>query len=422
MTFIDVYFFSYNNIIMNINFLQCIQTLLDEYTQKNFVAGVNLLVYKDNKELGYWQSGFADIEEKKSFERDTICRMYSMSKTVTAVAAYKLIEQGKLDLAKPLREIIPEFWEVKVCTDKGRKGNPEPAERPILIQDLLNMTSGYGYGAYWEDSFYGEHQTSDLIEELNDDAEGPCKITTQDFARKIAGIPLNFEPGTDYQYGFSADILGAVIEKVSGKKFSDFLRENIFAPLGMEDTAFYVPQSKQPRLSKIYKSVLDPRAIGKFALLPFEGCNLGIQYKMDHAPSFESGGAGLCSTVDDFMKFGLMLLNEGNLDGPKVLNPATVKFMTNAELSDDLQQKFNQKMEHLSGYTYCNLLRIANNPALCKAMTSKGEYGWDGWLGPYIGIDPANKLVLVMTMQKVDAGTWELTRCIKNIIYSSILT
>ncbi|MCR4900719.1 MAG: beta-lactamase family protein [Treponema sp.] len=405
---------------MEMKNLARIQETLEQYVKENHVAGVNVLLYKDNKEIGYWQAGLADIMSKKAFERDTICRMYSMTKTVTAVAAYKLIEQGKLDLGKPVRDILPEFWEVKVCTDTGRNGKPHPAERPILIQDLLNMTSGYGYGAYWEGSTYGEFLTSDLIEELNDDAAGPCKIITQEFAKKIAQIPLNFEPGTDYQYGFSADILGAVIEKVSGKKFSEFLKENIFDPLGMDDTAFYVPKAKQPRLSKIYKTVQDPNHNGKFANLPFEGCNLGIQYKMDHAPSFESGGAGLCSTIDDFMKFGLMLVNRGNFNGKQLLQGATVDFMSGAELRDNIQQKFNQKMEHLSGYTYCNLLRIAKEPGKCKALTTKGEYGWDGWLGPYLGIDPANNIVLVITMQKVDAGTWELTRCVKNIIYSAI--
>ena len=274
------------------------------------------------------------------------------------------------------------------------------------------MTSGYGYGAYWEGSTYGEHETSKLIDELNADVAGPNKITTREFASRIAKIPLNFEPGTDYQYGYSADILGAVIEKVSGQKFSDFLKQNIFDPVGMQDTAFYVPQPKQSRLSKIYRTGHEE----------FIGCNLGVGYKMENPPAFESGGAGLCSTVDDYMKFGLMLLNKGNLDGANILHPATVDFMTNATLRDDIQQKFNQKMEHLSGYTYCNLLRIAKEPEKSKALTTKGEYGWDGWLGPYLGIDPANRLVVVMTMQKVDAGTWDLTRKIKNIIYSSILT
>ena len=389
---------------MNTNNLQNIQSVLDEYTQKKYVAGVNVLLYKDNKELGYWQSGYANLAAEKKYSRDTICRMYSMSKTVTAAAAFKLIEEGKLELGQQLKDILPEFAEVTVCTDTGRKGNPHPATRPILIQDLLNMTSGYGYGAYWEGSTYGEHETSKLIEELNNDVAGPNKITTQEFAKRIAKIPLNFEPGTDYQYGYSADILGAVIEKVRGKKFSDYLKENIFEPLGMNDTAFYVPQQKQSRLSKIYRTGLEE----------FTGCNLGVGYKMENPPSFESGGAGLCSTVDDYMKFGLMLLNKGKLDNTQVLQAFTVDFMTNATLRDDIQQKFNIKMEHLSGYTYCNLLRIATEPGKCKALTSKGEYGWDGWLGPYLGIDPANKLVLVLTMQKVDAGTWDLTRKIKS--------
>ena len=122
------------------------------------------------------------------------------------------------------------------------------------------------------------------------------------------------------------------------------------------------------------------------------------------------------------MKFGLVLVNRGQFKKEQILQGATIDFMSQAQLRDDLQQKFNQKMEHLSGYTYCNLLRIAKEPGKCKALTTKGEYGWDGWLGPYLGIDPANKLVVVMTMQKVDAGTWDLTRKIKNIIYSSILT
>ena len=405
---------------MNLNHLNNIQSVIDEFTSKNLVAGVNVLVYKDNKETGYWQSGYADVAAKKVYTRDTICRMYSMSKTVTAVAAYKLIEQGKLELAQMLKDILPEFADITVSTDTGPSGTSHPAARPILIQDLLNMTSGYGYGAYWEGSTYGEHQTSILINELNADAASPCKITTRDFAKKIAHIPVNFEPGTDYQYGFSADILGAVIEKVSCKKFSEFLQENIFAPLGMNDTAFYVPSPKQPRLSKVYKTIPDEAAPGKLALEAFEGCNLGIQYTMDHAPSFESGGAGLCSTIDDYMKFGLMLVNRGQFKKRRILQGSTIDFMSQAQLRDDIQQKFNQKMEHLSGYTYCNLLRIAKEPGKCKALTAKGEYGWDGWLGPYLGIDPANKLVIVMTMQKVDSGTWDLTRCVKNIIYAGL--
>lgn len=389
---------------MNPNHLKNIQSVLDEYTFSNQVAGVNVLVYKDNKEAGYWQSGYADVAAGKKYNRDTICRMYSMSKTITSAAVFQLIQAGKLELGQNLATIIPEFSKLH-------------SSRPILIQDLLNMTSGYGYGATGPGTTPGDNQTAQLIDELNQDAAGEGKITTQQVAQRLAAIPPNFEPGTDYQYGLSADILGAVVEKVTGQRLSTWLNQNIFEPLGMTDTAFYVPADKQSRLANVYKTINTPD--GKAQLELFQSCNLGIQHKMDHLPSFESGGAGLCSTIDDYMKFGLMLLNRGKYKNSQILNPKTVDFMSTATLTDNLQNKFDQKMEHLSGYTYCNLLRIAIQPGKCKVFTTKGEYGWDGWLGPYLGIDPANSLVIVMTMQKTDAGTWDLTRKIKNIIYSS---
>lgn len=406
---------------MKTEFFQTIQSLMDEYTQNNYCAGVNAILYKDNKEIGYWQSGYADIENGKKYKRDTICRMYSMSKTITAAAAYILIQQGKLDLGQDLAFYLPCFSNLMVCETPGRNGTPRKSTRPILIQDLLNMTSGYTYGAWNEQGTLCEHLTSDLINELNADVTSSNKITTQDFAERISKIPVSFEPGTDYQYGYSADILGAVIEKIAGCSFGDFLNENIFAPLGMKDTDFYVPKEKQQRLSNVYRSTMCPEYSRPAILEQFTSCNLGISHKMDRMPAFQSGGAGLCSTIDDFARFGLMLLNGGELDGQQILNKKTVDFMSSCELSSQLQQKFDQKMGHLSGYTYCNLLRIAKNPEQCKAMTCKGEYGWDGWLGPYIGIDPANNLLLVMTMQRCDTGTSDLTRRIKNVIYS-ILT
>lgn len=400
---------------MDLNHLNKIQEVFDSFVKNNLVAGVNLLIYKDDKEIGYWQSGYKNIEKKNPFGRDTICRLYSMSKPITSIAAMILIEQGKLDLGSPVANYLPDFWNVTVCTESGRNGKPVKANRAILIQDLLNMTSGYTYGAYWDGAVLGEHLTSDFIAELNADSlKKDGLFSTQKVAQRFSQIPLSFEPGTDYNYGFSADILGAVIEVVSGMKFSEFLKKNIFEPLGMKDTAFYVPDEKQDRLSNVYK------INQKNELELFTSPNLGIQPFMDHAPAFESGGAGLCSTIDDYMKFAAMLCNKGELNGKRILSEKTVEYISKGRLSPVLQQKFDIKMEHFAGYSYCNLMRVAIEPGYCKAITEKGEFGWDGWLGPYVSVDLKNHLTVVMLMQKTDAGTWELTRRIKNIIYTSL--
>ncbi len=390
---------------------------MDAAVENNELAGMNLLICKDGKEIGYWEAGKADIENNKKYSRDTICRMYSMSKTVTSVAAMILVEEGKLDLADELGKYMPQFWNVQVCSDKGRNATPHKATRPILVQDLMNMTSGYPYGAWGPECPPGMHLTSDLIDDLNKDVTGENKITTQMVADRLSKIPLIFEPGTDYNYGFSADIVGALIEKISGMKFSQFLKKKIFTPLGMNDTAFYVPEEKQPRLSKVYRSL---EVDGKNHLELFTNPNLGIQDKMDHEPAFESGGAGLCSTVEDYMKFANMLVNGGELNGIRILQKRTVDFMTGARLSENLQKCFNNNMPHLSGYTYCNFLRIAFEPGRCKYLSDYEEFGWDGWLGPYLSVDCKNNLTFVITMQRCDSGTVSATRKIKNIIYSSL--
>lgn len=399
---------------MDFNHLSNLQSVMDEAVSAKKVAGLNCLVIKDDKEIGYWQSGFADVENNQVFKRDTICRLFSMSKPVTAVAAWTLIEKGKIDLTDDISKFIPEFKDLTVCTEMGRNGKPQKANRVITVQDLLNMTSGYSYGAWNENSLMGEHLISDLILELNSDCDGECKISTVDVAKRLAKIPVSFEPGTNYCYGLSADILGAVIEVVSGMRFSDYLKKTIFNPLGMYDTDFYVPEEKQNRLASIYVCD-DGKNVNKFA-----SSNLGIQASMKNKPSFESGGAGLCSTLDDYLKFALMLLNGGEYNGTRILQKKTVEYFGSARLTKALQEKFDQNMSHLVGFSYCNLMRVCAEPGLCTYLNGQDEFGWDGWLGPYVSIDLKNKLIVLMMMQKTNAGTWELTRKMKNVIFSSI--
>ena len=151
----------------------------------------------------------------------------------------------------------------------------------------------------------------------------------------------------------------------------------------------------------------------------FTDCNLGVQDKMNHKPAFESGGAGLCSTADDYMKFALMLTQGGKLDGCRILSENTVRRLSDSRLMPDVQKTFDMKMPHLAGYSYCNLLRIAANPGSCNVFTNKGEFGWDGWLGPYVSVDREDGLTIVMTMQRCDSGTTSAARRTRNIIYSA---
>lgn len=399
---------------MNVSHLQQIQNAMDFAVSEKKVSGLNVLIYNNNKEIAYFESGLADIKNNIKFKRNTICRLYSMTKPVTSVAAMILLQDGKLDLSDQVSKYIPSFADLKVCIKNGNKEEIKKSEHPLLIKDLLNMTSGYPYGPFSKDPLSSEIQISEFLEKVNKDCIGPCKITTQDVAQTLSKIPVSFEPGTDYCYGLSADILGAVIEKITGKTFGTYLKENIFIPLNMKDTDFYVPSQKYERLANVYTDMN-----GKEMKL-FENPNLGIQAEMKNYPSFESGGAGLCSTIDDYMNFTNMLCNKGQFDGKQILLPKTVEYLATAKLMPKLQEKFDNRMPHLPGYSYCNLLRVAIQKGSCNAITEDGEFGWDGWLGPYMSVDLKNHLSIVMLMQRTDSGTWELTRKIKNIVYTSL--
>ena len=202
------------------------------------------------------------------------------------------------------------------------------------------------------------------------------------------------------------------MEVVSGMRFGDFLKKEFFEPLGMVDTDFWVPNEKQNRVADVYDSV-----DGKVKLAVTD--NLGIDYRLDHSPAFESGGAGLCSTLDDYSHFAEMLLNNGEFNGKRILSERAVAFMTNGSIAP-WQQKGLDGWDGLSGYTYGNLLRVLRDPSRCITFGEAGEYGWDGWLGAYFSNDPKNKLTILIGMQKLNAGTWNLTRKIRNLIYKEV--
>lgn len=398
------------------------------------IAGMNLLAEKDGEEICYCQAGMADRERGIPMERDTILRLYSQSKPITAAAAMILMERGILDLDQPVSDFLPAFAKQSYFakqegigeaaaggSKKETKGSEavssmevRPVMQPMRVYDLLRMTSGL---VYPDETTAAGRQAAVVFDEMDRRLYTKDAMTTREAADKLAGCTLAFEPGSSWRYGTSADVLGAVIEAACGQRFGEFLEKELFGPLGMKDTAFWVPREKQGRLAETYETVAEN---GKKMLLRYEGNNLAVCNRMQNPPAFESGGAGLASTLDDYMRFARMLLQEGTLDGIRILKPATVRYMTGAELMEYQQSAFNHWIG-LEGFSYGNLMRICKRPLRAGIFAAEGEYGWDGWLGTYFANFPKEKLTILMGIQKRDAGTFALTRKLRNLLVAEVL-
>lgn len=381
-----------------------VKKVLRNSIDNNFIAGGNLIVIKEGKEIFYHEDGLADREAGLPIKRDSIFRLYSMSKPVTAAAVMILLERGEIDLYEPVSKYLPGFKDQMVEVE----GSLIPVEREVTLKDLLSMTSGLVYGG---DNKAGK-DTEALFKDIDNRLLGDSPMGTVEAMNKLGTCTLAFQPGATWQYGTSADVLGAVVEVVSGKRFGEFSKEELFEPLGMVDTGFWLPAEKRHRLVKTYADN------SKGGLELYTGNHLGIIHQMDRDPAFESGGAGLVSTIDDYSKFAMMLMNEGSLEGVQILRPRTVKFLTSATLNA-VQQKSMDLWQTLCGYSYGNLMRVLTNCTKAGDIGSLGEYGWDGWLGAYFCNCPKDDLTFLFMIQKKDAGTTPLTRKLRNIILSS---
>lgn len=389
---------------MDLNRLNIINRIMQEMVDKGFASGASTLVIKDGREIFYGEAGLIDIENGKPHRRDSILRLYSMSKPITAATAMAAIEDGFIDVNSPVKDYIPSF----AGQTFEENGELKPVYRDAKVKDLLNMTAGLSYGGdYNINTRETSRLTAEGIERLDTDNE----MTTLEFATRMGKIPLLFSPGEGFSYSYCADILGAVIEVATGKRFGEYMKERILDPLGMCDTGFYVPYEKRDRLAKVYAETRD-------GLKEYDYNNLLINLKMEHAPAFESGGAGLVSTLDDYAKFAAMLMNNGLYEGKRILNPGTVKYFTEADMEDGAPRNSMRYWDGRNGCAYANLLCILKNPGQSVTIGSEGEYGWDGWLGPFFLNDPKHKLTVLHMLQRTDSGTTSYMRRIKNVIFS----
>lgn len=390
---------------MNQQYLDRMAEVLKNAVDERFIIGGNLLVLQNGKEMTYAEAGFSNERLGKPMRRDAIFRLYSMSKPITACAFMILMERGLVDLLEPVEKYLPAFKDQKVLTKDGL----EKVHRPLQIRDLLGMNSGMCYGdPFTESGKQSEAVFAEAISKMNTEEA----IGTVELVSWLAKIPLRFHPGEDFMYGTSADVIGALIEVISGMRFGEFLKKEIFEPLEMKDTGFYVPEEKQDRLTTVY-------VLGHTDQ-EYTRSHLCVSNDMKRPPAFESGGAGLVSTIDDYAAFATMLLNGGELNGVRILQPKTVEYFTTRKLSAQQQRSFDRDWQGLAGYSYGNFMRVLWNPERTMYTGFSMEYGWDGWLGPYFCNAPEEKITFLLMYQLTDTGTTELTRKLRNVLGGAV--
>ena len=384
-----------------------IEDIIKEMLDVKFTMGALCIVTKDNKEEYYYESGLRDKDAGLPFTRNTLCSMYSLTKVVTSVAMMILIEEGKISINDPVSKFLPAFENMKVTNPDGSISD---SKATLTVENLLNMTSGLPYPNAGEKP--SEAGSMKIMNEVISKMRTDKAYSLREFADMYAEIPLSFEPFAKWEYGVSADILGAIVEVVSGMKYDDFLNERVFGPLGMNDTGFYVPEDKIDRFSKKYLDT--PEGLVEYTRL--ELCVDPVPTKKE---SLVLGGAGLISTADDYLKLMMMLLNKGEYNGVRILSENTVKFMTTPRLNE-AQKKSMHEWESLAGFSYGNLLRILEEPGKSRSMGSVGEYGWDSYTGCYAANIPEYNMNILVMMQRPESGTGPYIHRIRNVVFSAI--
>jgi CubicO group peptidase (beta-lactamase class C family) len=363
------------------------------------IPGAILLIQQHGKPVYCENFGVRDVGRGLAMTADTIFRLYSMSKPITSVAAMMLVEEGKLAPGDPVSKYIPAFADMKVGVENPAEKSGlllEPLNRQITIEDLLRHTSGLTYGFYGDSAVRKLYAQANLFDGDEDNAE---------FVQRIAKLPLAEQPGTLWDYGHSTDVLGRIIEIVSGQTLFAFEKKRLLDPLGMTDTAFYVADAaKYPRIAE---PMPDDRWISPVA---------GI--RDPRAPRWESGGAGMVGTIGDYARFAQMLLNGGTFEGRRYLKPETVTLMT----SDHIEPETKIARDYFyfpgatSGYGYGFAVRTSTPPNTSWPL---GEYRWDGVGGTFFFIDPKDDMFVIFMVQ-TPSQRGRIQLALKTLIYQAL--
>jgi CubicO group peptidase (beta-lactamase class C family) len=369
---------------------------------KGTIPGAVLLVSRRGKVAYFEALGTLDPATKAPMTREAIFRIYSMSKPITTVAAMMLVEQGKLALADPVARYIPQFKDVQLGVERtdtaGQKSlELVPSPRAMTVQDLMRHTAGLTYGFFGDGLVKKAYLAADLNKGEFDNAE---------FADRLAKLPLAYAPGTTWDYSQATDILGRVIEVVSGKSLYQFEKESIFDPLGMTDTSFYVTDpSKHVRIAEPFPP---DRVFGADAQMNDPRV----------ARKYESGGGGLVSTAADYARFCQMLLAGGAFEGRRYLSPRTVAYMASDHMGDVIKRG---PLDLLGpGYKFGLGFGVRTEPGLAPIAGSPGDYYWGGVGGTYFWIDPREQMYVVFMMQAPSKRAQYRT-LLRNMLYAAVI-
>lgn len=399
--------------------LSRISDVMQEQVDLGAFSGITTLVARRSKIVHFEQFGNRDRENNLAMQPDTLFRMYSMSKPIICTALMTLYEQGKCDLKTPVANYIPAFGQLKVLEkDESGKEKLVDLKQPITIHHLLTHTSGLVY------DFSEEYSVCDMYRE-NRLFANAHNTSLENLVDNLCKFPLAFQPGTQWYYSVSIDVIGRLIEIISGKTLSDFLRETIFEPLGMTDTGFYVPKEKQKRVAAMYGGVdLWGENVSWSTLM--DVWERGVNEHLDVSdtdpidnPNFARGGSGLKSSAEDYFHFAQMLLNKGELNGHRILGPKTVDFMHLNHLDPSLLPIGFANFK-LPGIGFGLGSRVVLNTAEDQLIGSNGAYGWAGAAKTYYWVDPKEEIIgLFLTQYMCNFSTIE--RAFQALVYQSII-
>ncbi len=386
--------------------IERVTEVFQKYVETGKLAGTVALIVRHGK-VAYLKSlGARDLKSEAPMTADTIFRIYSMTKPITTVGAMILYEEGRFQLTDPVSKYIPELEDLKVLvgTESGSADLVDPV-RPITIQDLMRHTSGFTYGVFGNTMVDRMYREAKIMGE---------DVPLDEFVGELSKLPLLYQPGTHWQYGVSVDVLGYLIEVLSGQTLDRFLSERIFTPLDMKDTGFFVPPAKLARFATCYGPDRDtPEKDGRPGI---KAIDEPATSDYARSPRFLSGGGGLVSTARDYARFLQMVLNRGQLDGVRILGPKTVAFMTRNQLPARIMEQ-----DPLRGAGFGLGFAVVMDPPAAGVLSSVGEYNWGGYASTEFWVDPKEDLFAVLMTQYIPSGTYPLKNDFKVALYQALV-